>query len=113
VKLSRMKAWGFVAIAAMAVSIGCAGHPVKFATPEPQQVDRTEGRPIAAKACGFQLLLFFPISINGRAERAYQSLLAQAGSDSIADISVAESWYWGFVGTGYCTEMQATAYPRI
>jgi hypothetical protein len=57
-------------------------------------------------------LLLIPINTNTRATRAYESLRRQAGEDVIADVKIQESWFYGFVGTGYCTALQATAYPR-
>jgi hypothetical protein len=64
---------------------------------------------ISGAACGFQLLLFFPISINSRAERAYHELVLEAQGDFITDVKVSERWIYGFVGTGYCTEFRAKA----
>jgi len=102
-----------VALMIITAGLGCAGHPVNISTPAPQKIDRSKGHQIQAKACGFQLLLFIPISINGRAERAYGKLLGQARGDYVTDVKIRESWFYGFIGSGYCTEMQATAYPRI
>lgn len=66
-------------------------------------------RAISAEACGFQLLLVIPISVNGRAERAYEDLLAQAAGDFIVDVEVAETWTYAAVGTVYCTQLRAKA----
>jgi hypothetical protein len=71
------------------------------------------GRTIKASASGFQLLLFIPININDRQERAFQLLQAQAGDDYITNIAVDESWTWAFVGTVYRTTLTADAYPRL
>jgi len=68
-----------------------------------------ESRTITAEACGFQLLLFIPIAINGRLESAYGMLEAKAGGDFITDVEVQERWTYGFVGTSYCTELRAKA----
>jgi hypothetical protein len=51
--------------------------------------------------------------INGRQARAYQYLLMNAGGDYITDVKVKESWVYGFVGTAYCTELEATVYPYM
>lgn len=87
----------------------CAGAPVSLGTrvggPVPTGAERT----IAAEACGFQLLLFIPIAINSRAQRAYQALEAQAGGDFITNVQVQERWTYGFVGTQYCTGLRAKA----
>jgi len=93
--------------------VGCSGVPVKFNTIEKSAgVDQSKGRKISASAAGFQLLLFIPISINSRLQRAHQALLAEAGADQIADVKVTESWTWAFVGTVYRTTLDATAYPK-
>jgi hypothetical protein len=96
-------------IVTAALLAACAGTPVSLGTrvsgPNPTGAERT----ITAEACGFQLLLFIPISINGRAQRAYQALEAQAGGEFITNVQVQERWTYGFVGTQYCTTLQAKA----
>ena len=93
----------------------CAGRPIQLDSANQQvnqaNIDFTKGRELIASASGFQLLLFIPISINDRHERAFQLLRGQAGNDYITDIKVEESWAWGFVGTLYKTTIMATAYP--
>ncbi len=96
-------------------SIGCAGKPIRFGVVEQQDninIDFTRGRTLSASASGFQLLLFIPININDRHERAYQILRGQAGNDYITDIKIQESWTYAFVGTVYTTTIKAMAYPR-
>lgn len=96
---------------------GCSGAPIN--TGEANQytgsanIDTYRGRKISATASGFQLLLFIPISVNSRQERAWNQLLAQAGGDYVTNIKINESWTYGFVGTVYRTTLEATAYPRI
>lgn len=93
---------------------GCAGKPVKFASVAEQKYDLSKGRPVHSQACGFQLLLLIPINTNGRAQQAYEALTAQAGPDAVlTDIKVQEKWFYGFVGTGYCTRLEGTAYPKL
>lgn len=91
---------------------GCTSVPVRLESAKVPAADLSRGRVLSAQACGFQLLLFIPIATNDRQQRALQSLRAQAGGDPLADFQVAESWFYGLVGTGYCTTLQATAYPR-
>jgi hypothetical protein len=108
----RAHAAAFVTFALMA---GCAGVPVDFASrsvSDRSQVDLTQGKKISASASGFQLLLFIPIGINGRHKEAYDALLEQAGDSVLSDITITESWKYGFVGTTYITTIEATAYPR-
>lgn len=93
--------------------IGCSGTPVKIDSLPKQPIDTTKGRVISAQACGFQLLLLIPIMINERQSRAYQELLNAAGREYITDVKIKESWTYAFVGTVYCTELEATAYPYM
>jgi hypothetical protein len=96
-------------IAAVALVAGCAGTPVALGTRVAGPVPTGAERTITAEACGFQLLLFFPIGINDRAERAYQALEAEAAGDFITDVQVQERWTYVFVGTQYCTGLRAKA----
>lgn len=96
--------------------VGCSGTPIRFANANQYlgqgDIDVSTARNISAKAGGFQLLLFIPININDRQERALQSLMAQAGADYVTNIAINESWTWAFVGTVYKTTLTATAYRR-
>ena len=98
-----------LAATTLALLAGCAGRPVMLGTPVTGKVPTGESRTITAEACGFQLLLFIPIAINGRLESAYGMLEAKAGGDFITDVEVQERWTYGFVGTSYCTELRAKA----
>lgn len=91
----------------------CVSTPVTFRTMADQKYDISKGRTITADACGFQLLGIFPININDRAHLAYNSLREQAGFDYMTDIKVQEKWYYAYIGTVYCTVLEATAYPRV
>jgi len=92
-----------------ALLAACAGTPVSLGTRVTGPIPTGEERTITAEACGFQLLLFIPISINSRAQRAYQALEVEAGGDFITNVQVQERWSYGFVGTQYCTGLQAKA----
>lgn len=94
---------------ALAIIAGCSGVPVALGTRSSVPMPNGAARTITAEACGFQLFLLIPISINGRMERAYQDLEQQAGGDFITDVEVQERWVYGFVGTSYCTALQAKA----
>jgi len=107
-----IKKLGLVSMIATLLS-GCAGNPVQIGPKGDERYDSTHPREISAQACGFQLLMFIPILSNSHAARAYQALKQQAGDDYIADVKVREEWTYAFVGTIYCTTMEATAYPRI
>ena len=91
---------------------GCAGTPVTLKSFPAKDIAQTSGRPISGEACGFQLLLLIPISINSRLERAFEELQRNAGNDNIANLSIEESWKYAFVGTVYCTRLDALAYQK-
>ncbi len=93
----------------LALLAGCAGKPVQLGSRVTGSVPAGESRTISAEACGFQLLMFIPIALNGRLEAAYSALEAKAGGDFITDVEVQERWIYGFVGTSYCTELRAKA----
>ena len=92
---------------------GCAGTVVKFNAMPEQPYDATKGREIMGGACGIQLITFIPIMINDRAQRAYEEMVIAAGGDYVTDIKVNERWIYALVGTVYCTDMKAMAYPKI
>ena len=96
-------------IVTAALLAACTGIPVALGTRAAGPVPTGAERTITAEACGFQLLLFIPININDRAQRAYQALEAEAGGDFITNVQVQERWTYGFVGTQYCTGLQAKA----
>lgn len=95
-------------IIAAALMLGaCAGAPVAVGTRFGQPVASGEAHTIEARACGFQLLLFIPININDRMERAYTSLQTKAEGGAITNVEAQDSWGWRFVGTEYCTTLRA------
>ena len=104
-----------VCVVALLLCTVCFGTRISFPhydSQELSQYDMTKGRPIFAEESGFQLLLFIPIGVNTRHEKAYQNLKMIARDDYIADIKVKESWTYAFVGTIYTTRLEATAYPK-
>ena len=110
-----MKKWTLLKkswLMGVAILSACSGAPVKLGPEVDVKYDSTRPRQISAEECGFQLLLLIPIRANSRAVRAYQALKVQAGEDYIADIKITERWTYAFVGTVYCTTMEATAYPK-
>ena len=94
---------------------GCAGKPINLNSTNSQvehtNINFNKGREITASASGFQLLLFIPIQINTRHQRAQQLLEAAAGGRYITDTKIQESWTYAFVGTVYTTTLKATVYP--
>ena len=64
---------------------GCSGKPVTFNSVDPKLYadKKTEDRTISSEVSGFQLLLFFPISVNDKHEQAYNALKGQANGEII------------------------------
>ncbi len=97
------------------ILFSCSGVSIKFGNSDQNfnrnSIDFSRGREISATASGFQLLLFIPININDRHERAYQVLRAQAGDNYLTNIKITESWTYGLVGTVYTTKLEGTVYP--
>ena len=85
---------------------------VRMSAEPPSDIDRTRDRPVSARACGIQLIQLTPISTNGRQPEAYDSLKAQAGSDFFGVVVETEKWYYGVIGSVYCTKLDAKAYTR-
>jgi len=109
----RKLANSILAVVLIMVLAACSGPAVKMSAEPPSNIDRTSGRPISASACGFQLIQLIPISTNGRQLKAYDLLRVQAGPDFIGDVIATEKWYYGVIGSVYCTELDAKAYPRL
>lgn len=105
-----------ISLTILVIIVGCSGRPIILSEQNKhiklEDVDFTRGRTVSGNASGFQLLLFIPISINDRHERAFQVLRGQAGSDYIADVKIKDSWTYALVGTVYKTTIEAAAYPR-
>jgi hypothetical protein len=91
---------------------GCAGTPVTLKSVSAKDIDKTIARPISGEACGFELFMLIPIRTNSRLERAFEELQKNARNDIIADVTIEETWRYGFVGTKYCTILEAKAYQR-
>lgn len=104
-----------ILISSLAILTACSGTPAHLGSTTadvPKDIDFSKGRPISASACGFQLLLLIPIAVNNRMQNANEELIEKAHGDYISDVKITESWKYAFVGTVYCTELSATAYPR-
>lgn len=89
--------------------VACTGTPARLGSPSLTPNAKGVAREISASSCGFQLLLFIPIAVNGRLAQATRDLNAEAAGDYITNVRVQESWFYGLVGTGYCTTLKATA----
>lgn len=101
-----------VAASLLGILAACSSPTVRMGDEPPADIDRAAGRPISASACGYQLVGLIPIASNSRQQRAYDSLQQQAGGDFVGDVVLTEEWYYGVVGTVYCTQLDAKAYPK-
>lgn len=110
---SIVKAMYLILSVATLFIYGCSGSPISVKSVVAKDVDLSSSRQISAEGCGFQLLLFIPIKINSRLERAFEEINQRAGNDLIANLSIEETWTYGFVGTMYCTTLRATAYQKV
>jgi hypothetical protein len=103
-----------VFVLALAVcAVGCSGTQFTIPNTPKRAYDLDNGRTISTERSGFQLLLFFPIGVNDRHERAWHDLERAAAGDFITDVKIRDSWTWALVGTIYHTWMEATAYPYL
>ncbi len=104
-----------LSLAAMAVvpfvCAACSSARVSLPTGPVPHYDASRPRKISADASGFQLLLFIPIGINDRHEKAWEQLKQKAGGDYIADVTIQDTWTYALVGTIYGVHMEANAYP--
>lgn len=92
-----------------AILCGCAGVPTTVGSKVEGAVPTGTTRDISGSACGFQLFLFIPISVNNRLQRANAELMTEAAGDFVTNVQIQESWRYGFVGTSYCTTLTAQA----
>lgn len=108
-KLSQL----FIISAIIVLLAGCNSTPVTIPNVPAKAPAKGQSmlvQSISAEDCGFQLLLFIPIGVNERQSIAYSKLVKQAPEGAkISDIKMEESWYYGLVGTGYCTKFTALA----
>ncbi|TGK15671.1 hypothetical protein EHO61_15070 [Leptospira fluminis] len=96
--------------AATVLTVGCNSVPLNMPANAPLKTEKGQSitsYPISAESCGFQLLLFIPIGVNSRQVEAYSKLISQSIGGRISDLKMEESWYYGLVGTGYCTRFSA------
>lgn len=101
-----------LAILGLSLALGACSSPiVRLGEPPPADLDRTAGRPVSASSCGFQLLQLIPLNTNRRADKALRKVQAKAGGDYVGDLQVTEKWYYGVIGSVYCTEIDARIYP--
>ena len=92
--------------------LGCASQQVNLSSHAQGAYDPSSRQQISSRGCGFQLFSLIPIVVNSRADRAYRALVEQAPDSYITDVKVSERWTYAYVGTVFCTQLDATAYRR-
>jgi hypothetical protein len=112
-RISLHQAWKSTVATALLLVAGCTSTLVSLPVGPVPHYDETKPRHITAEASGMQLLLFFPILVNSRYDRAWEELKGHAGRDYITDVTVQDSWTYAFVGTVYTVRLEANAYPII
>jgi hypothetical protein len=58
--------------------------------------------------CGFLLFDVIPIGFYGMTQGAYDCAVAAKNGDALINPVVHNKWFYGFVGSGFCTEITGT-----
>ena len=89
-------------------TVACHSTQVRIPTapvgPNEKSLGPTEGSSV-----GLLLFGFIPINQNERFERAYNQAVQQKGGTRLADVTISERWWWGYVINGYIFKVQGTA----
>ncbi len=97
-----------------AASVACTTHPVRLDNIENVHYDPTRPTEVKSEACGTMLLFaFIPVKVRSRQLRAELAIQNQANGGVLTNVRVQERWLWILFGTLLCTEISATAYPRV
>ncbi|MFI5317119.1 MAG: hypothetical protein ACHQ6T_15570 [Myxococcota bacterium] len=94
-----------------ATLVGCSAHSIRLDDFEDAKINESRPREIKAETCGY-LLGFIAFRARSQLIRLERRLKEAANGGAITNVRVKESWYWA-VGTLLCTEVRATAYPRL
>ena len=100
-------------IALVLGALGCQTLYVDFPSPDPATLDLSSPRVVSSRGCGFALLHFIPFGVNDRVDRAWTHLRRAAGHSVLGDVQQRERWMYLFVGSLWCTDLVANAYPRL
>ena len=80
--------------AAILLTLGCSGTPVRIATLPVQPNEEVIG-PVTGSSTGVMLFQFIPLGQNDRFGTAYQrALLSASGATRIVDVTIEEDWLW-------------------
>lgn len=79
-------------LAAILLSLGCSGTPVRITTLPLQPNEEVIG-PVSGSSTGVMLFQFIPLGQNDRFGTAYQrALLSVSGATRIVDVTIQEDW---------------------
>ena len=91
------------------LAAGCTGRLTVVAPTPP--AGYVLGGPAKGSACGMLVMGVIPAGVNGRAERAYQTALKNGGGgDGLVDTTVRDRWYYAYIGSVLCTDVEGTIY---
>jgi hypothetical protein len=100
-----------VALAFSAALAGCTVHTIRLDNLEYARYDETRPSEVRGEACG-ALLVVIPLKLNSHLIRAQRAMREQAPNSVFTDVRVQQHWMW--IGLPFfCTELTATAYPRL
>lgn len=105
----RLRARARVAAVAAALAVDCSSGAI-LVSPQPGDGARLLGR-ATGTACGSLLLVVpVPVLLGARVERAYRRALASVpGATGLTNVTVAESWYYWYLGRTHCMTLEGDA----
>jgi len=103
-----------LALVLLVAVTGCTIHAARFDDIDGVKYDDTKPSELKSEACGFMLLFaFIPMREKSQILRVQAAIKSQANGAAITNVRVRERWMWLLFGTLLCTEVSATAYPRL
>jgi len=101
-----------LALALCLAFAGCSNHAIRLDDFEDAKVNIDRPREVKSETCGV-MVSFIPFRMRSQLIRASQDLKRSANGGVLTNIRVQESWYWLVLADLLCTEIRATAYPRV
>ena len=95
-----------------ATFLGCTTNSIRLDDYEDVKINDSRPKDIKAESCGF-LMGMIPFRMKSQLIRLDRQYRYSANGGAITNVRVRESWYWWGIGTLLCTEVRATAYPRL
>jgi len=98
-----------IVLATTLLMASCTGVPLAI-DGGPLRPGETVLGPAAGKGTGIMLFQLIPIGQNTRFQTAYERALKSVpGATRLADVQIAENWFWAYVLNGYTTTVKGTA----